>query len=94
MGFPLKRGSQNSYLLSWTHDIFTIGKHEKIKFGGTIIGRCPPTGLPKIKLFNHSRQTDEIFRINKYNFTIKYDKIWEYQNKSVPLKRGHQNQTF
>ena len=25
---------------------------------------------------------------------MKYDKIWEYHDEGVPLKRGHQNSNF
>ena len=48
------------------------------------------TGPPKLKLFNRSLLTHEIFRVGKYNKKIKFDKIWGYQNGD-PLKRGRQN---
>ena len=41
--------------------------------------------------FNHLRQTDEIFRIDKNEEKIKFDKIWGYQNERFPLKQGRQN---
>ena len=49
---------------------------------------------PKFKLLTHLRKTDEIFRIDKYKLKIKFDKIWGYHNKSVPLKQGYQNSNF
>ena len=49
------------------------------------------TGLKKFKLFNHLYQTHEIFGEGKYCERIKFDKIWEYQNKEFPFKRGRQN---
>ena len=48
------------------------------------------TGLTKFKLFNHSRETHEIFRVIKYKKKIKFDKIWGYQN-GVYSQTGLQN---
>ena len=42
------------------------------------------TGPPKLKLFNRSLLTHEIFRVGKYNKKIKFDKIWGYQNGGSP----------
>ena len=33
-------------------------------------------------------------RVGKCEETIKFDKVWGYQNEGVPLKRGRQNLKF
>ena len=64
----------------------------KNKLNLTKIGVSPQAVPPKFKFFNHSRQTDKIFGIDKYKLKIKYDQISEYQNEGV--SRGHQNSKF
>ena len=57
------------------------------------MGGLPQTGPKKFKLFNHLRQTHEIFRVGIYKETIKFNKIWEYHNGG-PLEWGRQNSNF
>ena len=53
----------------------------------------PPNEAAEIQNFLtiHVRQMIFSDLIDTYKLKIKYNKIWEYQNKGVPLKRGHQN---
>ena len=47
------------------------------------MGGPPKTGPPKFKLFNHSRLTNEIFRVGKYEEKIKYEKIFGYSSNGA-----------
>ena len=44
--------------------------------------------------FNHLCWTDEIFRIGKNEEKIKFDKIWEYQNKGIPSNKDAKIQNW
>ena len=59
------------------------------KFGDTKMRVSPSNAATKFKLFNHSRQTDEIFRRGKYEEQIKFDKIW-----GAPSNEAAKIQTF
>ena len=48
------------------------------------MGGSPKTGPPKLKFFNHSCNTHEIFRVGKYENKIKFDKVQRYQNEGIP----------
>ena len=48
-------------------------------------------GPKKFKLFNHLRQTHEIFIVGKYYKKIKFDKIFGCQSGGLLLKWGRQN---
>ena len=58
------------------------------------MGGFPRKSPPKFKLFNLLSWTHEIFRVNKHKEKIKFDKILRYENRGIPLKRGHQKSSF
>ena len=60
---------------------------------GTKMGGTSETGPTKLKLYNHSCYTHEIFRVGKYE-KIKFDKIWGYQNEGIPLNKNANIQTL
>ena len=85
-GVPLKQGSQNSNFLTTHARHMKISGYanmkKKIKFDE--IWEYQNEGIPlqqgrQNSKLNHSRWTDEIFSIGKYE-KIKFDKTWEYHN--------------
>ena len=57
------------------------------KFGGTTIEGPSQARMPKFKLFNCLSKTHEIFRINKCEEKIKFDKTLGYHNGEVLFKQ-------
>ena len=54
----------------------------------------PKERPPNFKIFNHSRQTHEIFKVGKYAKKINFDEIWGYQNEGSPSNGATKNLNF